>query len=134
MAATFQPQGQFAFIRSYAKQIVVSDQAPGIVMGGNVITTLIDPMTGYRIEYTLHPEWLAWSSNRYTLDHIVDTCFWFATYAGVPHVQDFGVAWLTHPTNFKSSIQIFNPFIRTDERIFDLAPGDQPYWLDGTEN
>jgi len=130
----FQPQPKFVFIRSYVTQIVVSDQAPGILFVGTKITTLIDPTTGYRIEYNLRANWLPWSSNRYTLDYVVESCFWFGTYAGPPNVQDYGVAYLMHPTNFKMSIQIFNPYLRTDERILAIAPANAPYWLDGTEN
>jgi len=134
MPSSFQPQGRFVFNRSYVTQITVTDQSPNITMVDNVITTLIDPFTGYRIEYTLREEWLPWSSNRYTLDFCVYSCYWFGSYIDIAHVQDYGVAWLTHPTTFKSSIQIYNPFIRTDEVDFPLQVASVPYWLDGTDN
>jgi len=128
MTGFFTPQAKFAFPRSYFYEIVVEDQAPTILRVGNNIHTIIDASVGYGIWYIINPKMWAWSSNRYTLDHVVLDCWWEYGFDGVHHPQDYGVAWNGEPLRLKTHILINNPFLTTNFARFPVDPQPSNYW------
>lgn len=128
MAGFYTPSAKFAFPRSYAYQIYVEDQAPTITRVGDYIHTDISSVIGYGIWYKIRPQMWNWSSNRYTLDFVVETCWWEAFFDGIHHDQDYVVALAPRGTSPLMSIVISNPYIQTDFVPFAIAQAPSTYW------
>lgn len=128
MAGSYTPQAKFAFPRSYAYQIYVEDQSPNITRVGDYIHTDIDASIGYGIWYKVRPQIWEWSSNRYTLDFVVEDCWWEAFFDGIHHPQDFVVAFASRSTPQIPSIVISNPFIQTDFVVIPISQAATNYW------
>jgi hypothetical protein len=123
------PSAKFAFPRSYFARILVTDQSPNITLVGNLIHTDIDASIGYGIWYVLDIRIMPWSSNRYTLDFPVIDCWWEAFFDGIHHPQGYEVNFTYHGTPLLPCLEIRNPFIQTDQEVFNVAQAPPNYWL-----
>jgi hypothetical protein len=126
---TYNAIPKFAFPRSYIHQLVVSDQSPNITLTDNVILTTIDITIGYWIVYVLDPRFMAWSSNRYTLDFPVVECYWQAFFDGVHHPQSVATNYIYYGPTPLPSLEVRNPFLVTDQHVFPLAAAPPGYWV-----
>lgn len=126
---TFLPQGQFWVTRSYVTQFIYSDILNPLSQSGNhfTFTPPLDPTHIYHLNILL--EFFVWSSNNYSLDHVVTDYYrtdLLGTFVDVrPFTLSYGV-----PLSFLKPSVIFRPdgVVTTDAKI-DLPPQSSPYWL-----
>jgi hypothetical protein len=126
---TFIPQGQFWVTRSYVTQFIYSDILDHLSQSGNHLTFIptLDPTHIYHLDILL--EFYVWSTNNYSLDHIVTDYYYTdltGNFLGTPtFTLSYGV-----PLSFLKPSIIFRPsgVITTDAKI-DLLPRSSPYWL-----
>lgn len=128
-ALSYSPTQKFAFKRSYAAQIVVSGQSNDVEFVGGTITQWIDRSIGYGIVYKILPAFVAWSSNRYTLDYIVDDVWWFAFFDGIHHPQDYRIAFATMGMPYRPSVWIVDPASTAFSVTLPLSPAPPSYWV-----
>lgn len=87
---SFSPGPRFSFSRAYVYQIVHTTNHDIAFMVENVIISQITSVPGFIAFITLFPYWLPWSSNGYTLDHLVESAVY--TPDGNPPLLDYTVA------------------------------------------
>lgn len=124
----YYPGAKFAFPRSYYYQIYVEDQSPNISRVGNFIHVDIDTSIGYGIWYKLRPQFWNWSSNRYTLDFVIEDVWWEAFFDGVHHPQNVIVQYGSRGTPPIDSLIISNPAIQTDFVALPVQQAPGTYW------
>lgn len=125
----YYPQGRFAFPRSYVAGILVSDQAPQIQQFGNQFRTIIDISVEYWITYLVDERFMAWSSNRWTLDYIVTSCSWAHTAYPGTHDQGYIVNFTYWGDPPLPVVELRNPFLVTNQVFFPLEQAPSNYWL-----
>lgn len=128
-AGTFIPSGQFAFPRSYLRGIWLSFDTPAIVNWTYNRVTFADSVTpvvtgAISIFYNA---W-AWSSNRYTVDHMV-TESWYSFDNGVTKIPlPFALTWFLD-SDFSTWL-VYNPFSALGTGAFkhDMPAAPPSYW------
>lgn len=125
---SFVPGAKFAFPRSYYYQIYCEDQSPNISRFLDYIHVDIDPTIGYGIWYKIRPQFWNWSSNRYTLDFVLEDVWWEANFDGVHHPQAAVVQFGSRGNPPIASLIISNPFIQTDFVALDVQQAPPTYW------
>lgn len=124
----YQPQGQFAFPRSYLGALYIRADFPPVFVGTfEVEFRLISlPQTICRI--TLDERFFVWSSNRWTLDHVFTDAIYF--YEGGIDIFDLPayVVWQTAPDYYSPVILVDTTF-GANYYIVGLPPGPPDYWL-----
>jgi len=123
------PAPQFAFPRSYAAQLSFMGDSLDYDQAGDTFTMWIDRPTGYGVTYVLFPFVQPWSSNRYTLDHIVYDCWWHQFFDGVHHPQAFTTNFWWRGTPSRPTITIVQPLAGTLEKFVHLDSAPPGYWL-----
>lgn len=126
---TLAPSAQFAFPRSYVAQLMVLDNVSDVERSGDTITVHLDRSIGYGIVYVLNSYIIPWSSNRYTIDHVIYDCWWFAFFDGVHHPQGYSVYYECRGSPPLPSILIANPAGWTIDNILPIPSAPAGYWL-----
>lgn len=123
------PGNTFAFPRSYVTQLSVLGDSADVEFSGDLVTMFISRPLNYGVAYILQPYIQPWSSNRYTLDFVVQDCWWFFGLDGVHHVQDFTVNVWWRGTPARPTLTLVQPLAGTQEAFLDLPPAPPDYWL-----
>lgn len=122
------PQGQFAFPRSYVPGLVVRCDPPGAVLAGNVLQFWVAGPPDALCVVTFEPNFIMWSSNRWTLDHLVQS----ATYSYPPALPSFTlpfyVRWVVRPGETRARIEIDAQY-GANWLPVDLPSQPGGYWL-----
>jgi len=126
---TFSPNGHFAFPRSYVYRVVFSDILLPLTSPGPsfVFNPSIVPTDHYHI--TFRPNFWVWSSNRWTLDHIISDCFRTVDPSPTQIPVDFTLSYVppdaTHPPRL-----VFRPFgVVTPDVSYSMPAQPLNYWL-----
>ena len=122
------PSPQFAFPRSYAYQLSFIGDTTDYDQAGDQFTMWIDRLIGYGITYVLNSYVQPWSSNRYTLDHVVYDCWWHAFFDGVHHPQAYTVNFWTRGSPLRNTVSIIQPLGGTLEKFVHLDQAPMNYW------
>jgi hypothetical protein len=122
------PSAQFAFPRSYAYQLSLLGQSNDVEQFGDKFIQWIDRSIGYGVTYVLNDFILPWSSNRYTLDHVVYDCWWHAFFDGVHHPQAYTVNFWVRGSPLLNTITLVDPALQTHEAFIALSPSPTGYW------
>lgn len=123
------PAPQFAFPRSYAIALTTLGDSNDIEISDDTITMYIDRTLNYGVVYVLFPYVIPWSSNRYTLDHIVYDCWWFYGFDGVHHPQAFTTNYWIRTAANVPCVTVVQPLAGTFEAIIPLPSQPPGYWL-----
>lgn len=128
--AAYNPQGQFAFNRSYIKAVTadVIDGVPTYIPGVlTIIYPLPDPVTQIILfrDY-FHP----WSSNSYTLDGIVASIsFFFASDPMTIYPAHISITYAIVDNPPTPSIVITPHLHGGLHTVFPLPPAPADYWV-----
>lgn len=123
------PSDKFAFPRSYVRSVGVRSGTALAIWTDNRMD-LTDPSTGVTYwTYVFKPEFWAWSSNRWTLDWILEESY-YIPFVGSPKVPlNVVCIWVYEVGQFYPTIEV-NPFPGQpflNQHVLQGAPPD--YWL-----
>jgi len=102
-------------------------------VSGDTYTMWIDRPTGYGITYVLNDYIKPWSSNGYTLDHIVYDCWWHQFFTGIHNPQVFTTNFWARGADNVWTITIVQPGGGTQSYIEQLPPAPSGYWLNNPD-
>ena len=128
-AGTFVPNGQFAIPRPYLRGVWLSFDTPAIVAWtGNTVNFAdgLMPVVVGRISF-FNNFW-NWSSNSYTLDHLVIES-WYSFNGGITEIPlPFALTWYTDTD--LSTYLVYNPFSAVGTGAFkhDMPEAPPGYW------
>ena len=128
---TFTPQGQFSFPRSYVGNVAFP--ADWDLEGHTLHQFVFNDFRFYndRIFCNLYSPLWAWSSNSYTLDHVVVDLFYHALPSTLDTPPPYTLKFLPATPLHAATLALTSPFFSTTLQYFPLPPVDQPYWLPG---
>ena len=122
------PSNKFSFTRSYACSLSFLGDSGDFDQDGDTFTMWIDRPTGYGVTYVLRPYILPWSSNGYTLDYVVDDCWWHQFFDSVHHPQAFTVNFWFRGDPVRPTITVVQPLAGSIETFFSLEGAPAGYW------
>lgn len=126
---TFFPQGGFAFPRSYVGNVALPSDWDLEAQIDNFFIFNDFRFYNDRIFIRFLPQFWAWSSNRYTLDHCVIDCYYYPLPSTTPTPTPYSLSWLPATTTHNATLKLLSPFFGSGIQYFPLPPRDQPYWL-----
>jgi hypothetical protein len=127
---TFVPNGKFACPRSYWRGIAHNIAGYTVANVGNVYTWTknTDPNEVWTIG--LDMRFYPWSSNRWTLDHIVTDFYYTIAPSPTQHPQPYTLYYFIRPGHPSPYIQIrFNNVDFGNLVYFDFPGAPGSYWL-----
>jgi hypothetical protein len=128
MAITYLPGGQLFFPRSYVRGIIVRCDTPSPTIIDRTIVFWIAGFPPARCEVILSEEFTPWSSNAYSLDHVIDS----AKYSYPPDETQFDLPLYAI---WNDPLSPYTAFITLDttyggDRVPLLLPAaPSGYWL-----
>jgi hypothetical protein len=128
-STSFFPSGQFAITRSYVKRLFITKILEPMVQTGPHFIFTVAVFPGFHSHVVVDPDFWTWSSNHWTLDHIVTDNYTVRDSDGAvfpanmflayhPPIDSDG-SWITIDVNGNGA-----PYLNGD-----LPPRDRPYWL-----
>lgn len=101
------PQGQFAFPRSYCQGIQIRHDLMPPAWAGNGVDFWIAGPPDALCQVHFKTNFFAWSSNRYTLDYVVESAYY--RYPPAPAIFDlpYYLVWVT-PDDFHAPAILFD--------------------------
>lgn len=126
---SFIPSGRFAFPRSYVRGI-------GFDIAGYVVTSSLNSYYWTKISdpnevwtITVDPRFYPWSSNRWTLDHVVTDFYYTLAPDPTPHPQPYTLQWWTRDDNLSPYLLLQFAAVDFDEfHYVDLPAAPPTYW------
>lgn len=127
-ALGFIPQGQFAFPRSYCGGIEIRHDISAPSWSGNLVQFWIAGSPDALCVVTFQPNFIEWSSNRYTLDYVVDQAVY--SYPPNPTVFDlpYYLVWRVPNVGARPGI-LFDVTYGGTYSVHALPPQPTDYWL-----
>lgn len=126
---TFFPQGQFSFIRPYVGNFAV----PSVwnLESHSAHQFVFNDFGIYndRIFINLFPAFWGWTTNNYTLDHIVTDCYYHALPSTVDTPTPFSLTFVPATPTRLATLKLLSPYFATTLQYFPLPARDQPYWM-----
>jgi hypothetical protein len=127
--ATFHPNGRYAFPRSYVYGINIGRYGDTITAVDNVYTIhAVPPDPSVAIFVVDNRFWL-WTSNRWTLDHIVAEAYVLVNNLPPKLPLDFTLSWVFDHTRHRAILQIEWFVTLPDFQYFALPAPPSNYWL-----
>lgn len=124
----FFPQGQFALPRSYLHGLVLSTDHDFASLVGDVIIAGYASIPDFTAFIFLDSRFIPWTSNRWTLDHIVTSAFYCYPCPDTIHDYSVIVNWEPAPYPAMQKIHIVNAGSSLYTYFFDLPSGPDDYW------
>jgi hypothetical protein len=129
---TYSPGERFAFPRSYIAGVVNHSAGFTLTQALNIFTLDFHPTYTSVYTWVFSPDFWFWSSNCYTLDHVVEECYYRDNPGDPPIPLNFGLRW-SRSTPPHHPILLFAPnnnFSNSVPAIFtSIVPG---YWTQPT--
>lgn len=126
---TCYPSAGFSFRRSYISEVAISGILGIPVISGNYwyFPHPVLPNEDYHLVW--EDDFLAWSSNMYTLDFIVKE--YYHTFTGDPTHYPVDFSQTYFPPTTTRGVRLLNvPFgVSTTPNVFPLASAPPSYWL-----
>ena len=125
----FSPQGQFSVQRSFI-QVVAIDGIflPVATLGPNFeFHPTAGPTQHYFISFL--PEFWAWSSNSYTLDHIVTEAYYTFPPSPIQFPFNYELRYFPPTPSENGGVFFVFPTFGLPPAIYSMPPRTLPYWL-----
>jgi len=122
------PSPKFAFPRSYVPGFFVRHDFGVPVLTDNILTFTIDGPIPAPHRFTLYPNFVPWSSNKYTLDFTFTDGEYFYVPSGTWLPVAYIVGWDFLPGFVRSRITL-NAFYGGTWSFVDLPSAPPDYWL-----
>lgn len=126
---TYLPNARLAFPRSYIQAISVAAPTTDVDWTGETLLMWLDRSISYGSALKFFVPALAWSSNRYTLDHIVCDAWWFAFGDGIHHPDAATIDCTTSPTTGAPVILVTPSTTGTHKFVVSTGEAPPTYWL-----
>lgn len=126
---TFLPQSGFNFPRSYVSSIAFPSDWTLESHAGNEFVFNDFLFYNDRIFVNLYENFWPWSSNVYSLDHIVVDCYYHALPSPVDLPTPFSLTWLPGTTANNGKLVFLSPFFGSSVQTFALPAAPSSYWL-----
>jgi len=126
---TYSPSGRFAFPRSYVYGIAIGRYGDTITQVANEFTIHAVPPDPSFAVLRLDPRFWLWSSNRWTLDHVITD--WYVDIGGIPpHVPLTGtLSWQTNHLLHRAMLRFDWYITDPDYEFFSFYSQPLNYWL-----
>lgn len=124
----FYPGGRFTFPRSYIAKVFNCSAGFALSQNGNKFELSFHPAYPSVYHWTFHPDFWKWTSNAWTLDHIITECYYVDTPSTVQIPLNFGLYWVRYAPSHSPQLQ-FAPNLSTVSPIQASFPSYPPsYW------
>lgn len=125
----FLPQGQFSVQRSFITAVAFDGIFPYQVgtPPNFIFNPVTEPMNYYYINFL--PEFWEWSSNSYTLDHLVIVAYKVALPDPTPIPYDYRLNYKPATATTPACVHLLPHFYTSSPVYYDMPARDQPYWL-----
>lgn len=126
---TFLPSGRFSFPRAYILDFYVYRNGNTVIQQGNkfIVTDAFNPQQ--KATFICHTNFLPWSSNGWTLDHIIVQSF-YVTFTGGPEIPlPFNLDFQFNSTLKRNGLYLGWIDLKVDPQRFPLDPAPADYWL-----
>ena len=122
------PSGRFSSPRSYIAQVYNASAGFSLVQTDNQFSLSFAPIYPSVYHWTFDEDWWSWSSNMWTLDHIIIECYYQDTPNPTKIPLDFGLYWQRHTLVDKPYL-LFLPNLNPAVPILATFPGTPiDYW------
>lgn len=128
-AGSFNPGASFGFPRSYINDFYVYRNGDTVVQAGNkfIVTDAFNPALTATFE--LHPHFLPWSSNAWTLDHIIIQSYYQNTVGGVENPLPYNLIFYSDPLKRRNGLYLGWSGMLFDPQHFAIPAQTPGYWL-----
>jgi hypothetical protein len=125
----YNPQGIFAFPRSYIQKIGFDAVFFPMLHGMPNFVFQPSESPEINLHVTIFDRFVPWSSNSYTLDHII-TEAWYNYHPDMTEIPyPFRLVYVPAIDSTGSGLYFRKQGSFSSPVWFDLPPRDQPYWL-----
>jgi len=127
-AGTYVPNGQYNFPRSYIRGFGIQIVAGNIAQSDNVFV-LTNPPSPSVYTLSINEYFWNWSSNRYTMDHVIGESFYSPLGDGSNTEMPFLLQFYNKPDELGNWI-VYSPFSSPGGVTwYELPPAPPDYWL-----
>jgi hypothetical protein len=124
----FYPSGRFTFPRSYIAKVEICTAGFALNQDGNAFEIDFRPTFNTIYHFRFHPNFWPWSSNAWSLDHIITQCYHTSPPSPVQNPLNFGLYWVRYPPDPVPQLQ-FAPNLSTVNPVKVVFPSYPPsYW------
>jgi hypothetical protein len=124
----YSPQPKFAFPRSYIHTIRYFTDHDYAILSAGLITSGYSTIPEFLAFVFLDDRFPAWSSNRWTLDYIITSAFyWYPTPEDI-HDYALNLVYTPLPYPDRGCLDIVNVGSQANLYTFHLADSDPGYW------
>ncbi len=124
----FYPGGRFTFPRSYLAKVENCSAGFSLVQTYNKFSLSFAPAYVSVYHWTFDERFWVWTSNVWTLDHIITECYYEQTPDPTQIPLNFGLYWVRYPPDPVPQLQ-FAPNLSTAVPIKANLPAQLPgYW------
>lgn len=128
MSAIYLPGGQFAFPRSYCEGLWVRHEPGTFSWDGTLLQFVVGVPPNALCKVTFDDRFTPWSSNRWTLDHVVVDATYTTIPGGLTFPLPFYLQWMIPPDKTRAHLLVDTGYGSLyDEILFDPQPPG--YWL-----
>lgn len=122
------PNVKFAFPRSYIEGIYIRHDAGAVTLTGNLLTYIVAGSPDAIVRVWFAENFIPWSSNRWTLDHVViDASYEYPTGGQNRPLPSF-LSWMTPPGRHRASLY-FDSWYGALNTLVMLPSAPSDYWL-----
>lgn len=123
------PTPAFAVPRSLAHKLVLFDRSTSVDLVDNELICHSNDLPGMTLHYVINPIFFSWSSNVYTMDHIVCDSWWTADDFPGHNAWGFYLNWW-HDSLFPLPyLRIDSVFSNSFPSVFTLPEQPADFWL-----
>jgi hypothetical protein len=126
---SYSPSPRFAFPRSYIRGIAVNVTANDVALTDNIVTFSDPSNPNVTFQFRIWSHVYAWTTNRYTLDFVIDESFYKVAPSPTENPMPFSLTYYQPEPGM--TYLAFQPFgiIFPDTHFFDLPTNITNYWL-----
>lgn len=125
---SFSPAARFSFPRSYIANVINCSAGFSLTQDVNKFSLSFHPTYPSVYHWTFSLKFWLWSSNVWSLDHIITESYYVDTPSTTQIPLNFGLYWGRHAPDFKPSL-LFAPNLSTSTPVTVALPIYPPgYW------
>ncbi len=126
----YYPQGaKFALPRSFAYNMAFDNFFLPQIAGGPDFGFHSAAYPDYRFYFSVAPEFWSWSSNCYTLDHVLTQSYYLYSTDPTPVAWDFRLDFLPNSVANHAALLVRATGFTTGNTFYALPPQPSSYWL-----
>lgn len=122
------PSEQFAFPRSYCEGLYVRHEPGTFSWDGELLQFVVGVPPNALCKVWFDPRFVTWSSNRWTLDHVIPEATFTTIPGGSTFPLPFFLQWMTPPDKFRAHLLVDTTF-GSLFTLVELPGGGGGYWL-----